>query len=138
MTLTLEIPDHFTGPLQLEGALAPRRALEMLALEGYREGQLSRGQVSEILGWSVFETEAISLALELHADAVLMDERKGRITAESRGLIAVGTLNILEAADEAGLSDFYETLNKLRQTSFRVSEELAASFLERAAVRRGK
>lgn len=76
------------------------------------------------------ETEAISLALEIGVPAVLMDERKGRLAAESRGLIAVGTLNILDAADEAGLLVFTDALAKLERTSFRVRPALAAIFRE--------
>lgn len=34
-----------------------RRALEFFALEGYRQGRLSRGQVSELLGFEFNETE---------------------------------------------------------------------------------
>jgi hypothetical protein len=58
MTLTVEIPDQFMLPLALNGPQPERRALEMLALEGYREGILSRGQVGEMLALSFFETEA--------------------------------------------------------------------------------
>ncbi|HWB03112.1 MAG TPA: UPF0175 family protein [Verrucomicrobiales bacterium] len=58
MTLTVEIPDQFTLPLSLNGPQPERRALEMLALEGYREGILSRGQLSEMLALSFFETES--------------------------------------------------------------------------------
>lgn len=57
MTLTVEIPDHFTVPLHLDGPERSRRALEMLALEGYRSGDLSRGQVSELLALDFFSTE---------------------------------------------------------------------------------
>jgi hypothetical protein len=39
-------------------AQGPRRALEMIALEGCRAGDLSRGQISELLGQSFYETEA--------------------------------------------------------------------------------
>ncbi len=73
MTLTLEIPDAFTRPLRLDGEHGRRRALEMLALEGYREGSLSRGQVSEMLGWSFFETEEF---LHEH-DALPADDAAG-------------------------------------------------------------
>lgn len=38
------------------------------------------------------ERDAISLALTVHADAVLMDERHGRQEAENRGLKPIGTL----------------------------------------------
>lgn len=40
------------------------------------------------------ERDAISLALTAHADAVLMDERRGRREAENRGLKPIGTLGV--------------------------------------------
>ncbi len=39
------------------GGDLPRRALEALAVEGYRSGDLSAGQMAEMLGLSVWETE---------------------------------------------------------------------------------
>lgn len=55
----LTIPDQLLSTLALAGPQRERRALEMLALEGYREGKLSRGQVSEMLELGFFETEEL-------------------------------------------------------------------------------
>lgn len=49
------------------------------------------------------ELEALSLATELGADAVLMDERAGRATASSLGLTSIGVLGILVQAKTLGL-----------------------------------
>lgn len=57
MILSVELPDAFAHEMHLDGAQGSRRALEKLALEGYRAGELSRGQVSELLGQSFHETE---------------------------------------------------------------------------------
>jgi len=57
MIVSVEIPDAFAKRLHLEGVNASRRALELLALEGYRSGELARGHVAELLGLSFFETE---------------------------------------------------------------------------------
>ncbi len=57
MLLSLEIPDLIAHSLRLDGSSSGQRALEMLALEGYREGKLSRGQVSEMLDLEFNETE---------------------------------------------------------------------------------
>jgi predicted nucleic acid-binding protein len=46
------------------------------------------------------EAEAISLALERQVAIVLLDERKGPVIVQSRGLLAVGTLNLIDVADE--------------------------------------
>ena len=58
MLLSVELPDPIATQLHLDGEQGARRALEMFALEGYRAGELSRGQVSELLGQSFCETEA--------------------------------------------------------------------------------
>jgi uncharacterized protein len=49
------------------------------------------------------ETEALSLALELHADLVLMDEAAGRAVAKAHGLAFTGTAGILLRAKASGL-----------------------------------
>ena len=49
MIFSVEVPDTFAKPLHLDGPQPDRRALEALALDGYRSGELSRGQVSELL-----------------------------------------------------------------------------------------
>src|SRR5438132_6421022 len=46
----------------------------------------------------VGESEAIALALEVHADLVLLDERKGRYIAKCLGLRYVGLLGVLVEA----------------------------------------
>lgn len=70
------------------------------------------------------EREAISLALELRADLVLLDERRGRREAAGRGLAVTGTLGVLDAAARRGLIDLSEALTRLRRTSFRVRPNL--------------
>jgi len=51
------------------------------------------------------ETEAIALALELHPDAVLMDERLGRRLAVRHGLAVTGLLGFLVLAKHQKLID---------------------------------
>ena len=57
MILSVEIPDSLAQQMHLDGAGGPRRFLEALALEGYRAGELSQGQVGEVLGMSFHQTE---------------------------------------------------------------------------------
>jgi predicted HTH domain antitoxin len=59
MVVSIELPDAIAKQLHLDGAQGNRRGLEVLVLDGYRSGELSRGQVSEILGLSLWETEAL-------------------------------------------------------------------------------
>jgi predicted HTH domain antitoxin len=57
MDVTLRIPDDVAKQLSAAGGDVSRRALEALALEGYREQALTLYQVSEMLGLSRVETE---------------------------------------------------------------------------------
>lgn len=57
MNLSIELPDPIARQMHLEGAGGQRRALEMLALAGYRSGELSQGQVGELLALGFHETE---------------------------------------------------------------------------------
>ena len=56
MRFSVEMPEVIAHELQLDGADKERRALEILALEGYRRGDLSRGQISGLLGLELNET----------------------------------------------------------------------------------
>jgi len=82
------------------------------------------------------ENEAISLAVERHILIVLMDERRGRSAAETRGLLPIGTLNILDLADERGLIDGVAMLEALKQTTFRAESELLDRFEARMKARK--
>lgn len=55
MTLILELPDSWKQLLGLDTADAAGRAREMLVIESYREGKLSRGQAAELLGLGFHE-----------------------------------------------------------------------------------
>lgn len=66
MIFSVEVPDTFPKPLHLDGPQPDRRALEALALDGYRSGELSRGEVSELLDLEVNETMAF---LKQHGSA---------------------------------------------------------------------
>ena len=82
------------------------------------------------------ETEAISLAMEKRVSIVLMDERRGRAAAEARGLLPIGTLNILDLADERGLLDGVTALNDIKLTTFRADQELLDRFEARMMARK--
>lgn len=75
------------------------------------------------------ETAAISLALELKADRVLIDERKGYKAVLQRGLKPASTLGVIEEASHRGLIDFEATVERLeKETTFHVSEEVLEEF----------
>lgn len=72
-----------------------------------------------IAGLGPGESSAIRVAEELHADVLLIDERKGVGVARARGLRVTGTLGLLEMAAQKGLVDFVEAVERLKNTSFR-------------------
>jgi len=57
MEVTLHIPDEIAKRLSAAGGDVSRRALEAIALEGYREQTSTLHQISEMLGLSRVETE---------------------------------------------------------------------------------
>lgn len=75
------------------------------------------------------ETETISLALELNADLILMDDRVARNAAQRRSLNVAGTVNVLEAAARRDLLDLRSTIAKLRTTNFHISERILVELL---------
>ncbi len=77
------------------------------------------------------EKEAICLAREVQAVAILMDDRKGRAEAIRCGLRVAGTIGLLEAAAQRGLLDFSAAIQRLRQTNARLDEEVIQAALTR-------
>jgi predicted nucleic acid-binding protein len=77
------------------------------------------------------ESAAIQLAIHLGANAVLIDEARGRRIAKSLHLEVRGTLGIIERASRLGKFNFRSTLNKLEKTNFRVSDTVREEFLRR-------
>jgi predicted nucleic acid-binding protein len=84
------------------------------------------------------EAEAISLAVELKAQRLLIDERDGRRSALALGLHIRGTLGILEEASEKRLLNLAEALDALRKTTFRAEAALYEAALQRDRDRRSR
>lgn len=57
MTITLQIPHNLEKRLEHVWGDLPRKALEAIAVEGYRDETFSRGQVGELLGLNRLATE---------------------------------------------------------------------------------
>jgi predicted nucleic acid-binding protein len=70
------------------------------------------------------ERQAIALAIELHADQILVDELSARQEAARRQLPFIGTLGILRRAAQLGWIDLPAALSRLQQTTFFVSPDL--------------
>ncbi len=77
------------------------------------------------------EAAAITLAVELHADAVLIDESEGRAVAQAHGLRTIGVLGILIEARQVGhLSAIKPVIEELRtKAKFRLSDALVGHAL---------
>ena len=84
MSLEIALPIHIEQHLQTEwGNELPRRAAEALAIEGYRTGALSLGEVAEMLNLSINEADgflkergvfAIENLEEIEADSRILEE----------------------------------------------------------------
>jgi predicted nucleic acid-binding protein len=66
------------------------------------------------------EREAFALALELQADAVLLDDKGAIVEAKRLGLVTIRTFDILERAAKENLLDLPETIDRIKRTSFRL------------------
>jgi len=76
------------------------------------------------------ERDAIQLALEIEASLIVIDERRGRLEAQSRGFPTIGTIGVLLAGHKSGFVDAEAAFDRLtRQTTFRHTPQLKRSFL---------
>lgn len=82
------------------------------------------------------DREAISLAKELNASVLLMDDSQARRCAARLGVVTMGTVGLLEAAAARDLISLRAALEKLRATSCFLAEELIENALQRDADRR--
>jgi predicted nucleic acid-binding protein len=80
------------------------------------------------------ESEALALALEIHAEAVLIDEADGRAAARTAGLQPVGVLGVLLRSKERGLCGSVKPLmdSLVVELDFFISQELRRDILQRA------
>jgi predicted nucleic acid-binding protein len=76
------------------------------------------------------ERAAIALADRLHADLILMDERRGTNVCRAKGFEATGTLGILIRAANRGWVDLGDAFQCLKETNFRHSPEMLEQLLK--------
>jgi predicted nucleic acid-binding protein len=91
------------------------------------ERHLTRPPVPEVLHASLGagESEAISLALELRADRLVVDEKAARHLAQGLGLTVIGTLGVLLAAKRRRLITAVRPLvEALLEKKFWISPQL--------------
>ena len=77
------------------------------------------------------ERDAISLAVQLGASLLLIDEVAGRRAAQERNLPVAGTLAILLEGSLRQNTEFSASLKELRRLGFRMTDELERAMLAR-------
>jgi predicted nucleic acid-binding protein len=79
------------------------------------------------------ERAAIMLALSMHADLILIDERKGTQAAIRKGFEVAGTLGVLCLAARRGLINLAESFDRLKRTNFRYRQHIRDQLLDEAS-----
>lgn len=69
------------------------------------------------------ERDAIALAVKLHAELLLMDDREGVVAAHRKGIEVTGTLGVLARAAKRNLLNLSQAYDRLKQTNFRYRQE---------------
>ena len=83
------------------------------------------------------EREAFALAIELQADAVLLDDNGARVEANRLNLTIIRTIDLLERAAIKGLLDLPAAIAKLEQTNFRMPpKDVLDAMLDRDRLRK--
>jgi predicted nucleic acid-binding protein len=80
--------------------------------------------VEPIPGLHAGELAAISLAQELKADLLLIDEVRGRKAAADRHIPFTGAIGVLELAADQGLLDLRDVFARVKKTDYWISHEL--------------
>jgi predicted nucleic acid-binding protein len=81
----------------------------------------------------VGERAAITLAVELHADLLLMDDREGVFAARRKGFRVAGTLGVLSMAARRNLLNLADAFERLKRTNFHFRQEIMDQFLEESS-----
>jgi predicted nucleic acid-binding protein len=119
------IPDAVRQELEREHSwipdfIASRPVLESSSLQ-------ARLQILDI-----GEAHAITMAEQIHADLLLIDEKKGRAAADSAGLRYIGLVGALIEAKHRGIiSNLTEILDRITiNAGFRLSAHIRKAVLE--------
>ena len=75
------------------------------------------------------EAEAIEMARSLGV-LVLLDDKRGREFAMRQGVLAIGTIGIIDRAGRRGLLSFADAIRQLEATNFHISKDILNTLLE--------
>lgn len=125
----IDVPGTVLLELLAEGSPEPVRAwAERLPSWIIRRDPTTSGPS---FGLHPGEAQAIALAVEIRAERILMDDRRGVRIARANGLAPIGVLGVLDAAAQIGLIDLRRKLDLLRTTNFRMTDELCDRLIAR-------
>ncbi len=116
------------------GAIEVRQTLAWIQVQKIEDSKrvfaLQASQNNIDLG----EAEAITLALELNADLLLMDERRGRALAQNCGLNVTGLLGVLLQAKRKGLIPLVKPIvdELIEKADFRLNNQLYLTIMKSA------
>jgi predicted HTH domain antitoxin len=83
MSVTIELPEEIEQQLETEWGNLPRRALEAVALEGYRSGALTLAQLRRMLGFETrMEVDAFLKQHGVYLEYSVEDLKQDRETLE--------------------------------------------------------
>lgn len=131
----VQIPPAVLDELKIDEERPGSRPIQAAITAGWIQVQpVSNQSLVQLLRQTLDggEAEAISLALELQAEWILLDERDGRKVAKSLGLQVTGVLGVLLQAKESGeLPSLQPVLEELTQNAgFRIAPEILARVLQ--------
>ena len=126
---TVLLPEAVHAELIHPGAPEPVRQWATNLPPWVSVRQVAELNDGELLSLGAGERAAITLALSIHADMILIDERKGARVAIHKGFEVMGTLGILDRAAERGLVNLDYSLMKLKETNFRYRQEMLDALL---------
>ena len=119
ITTTIEIATEFGEPLP--------EWIEILSVKSKDTQRLLEMQIDK------GESSAIALALEISDSLLILDDIKARKVATQLGLSITGTLGIIIKAKLEGIiPSVIPILNKIKQTDFRLSDEVELQVLKAA------
>ncbi|NIM18088.1 MAG: DUF3368 domain-containing protein [Candidatus Aminicenantes bacterium] len=107
---------------------------EVLKAKWVQTQKVSNNLAVDILlvNLDVGEAEAITLAKEIKADLLLIDDKDGRKAAKSLGIPVTGTVGLLLRYYRGKKDDFKLALDELIAKGFRLSKEEYKKFLKMA------
>jgi predicted nucleic acid-binding protein len=119
---TVVIPPEVAA--ELRRGNRPREVRDFIASPPSWLLQRSPAAIESIPKLHQGELAAISLARELRADLLLIDDRNGRRAAANRHIAVTGTIGVLELSAGRNLIDLRDAFERVKKTDFWVAHDL--------------